>query len=91
MPRLTTHDNFHNGGYTRHDRFPESERNTRYRKLPHLHLCFETFTAESTLAKCLEDLVFDHFGLLGVAEHPVTAVRLLGVLLLLGGVVLIRF
>jgi transporter family-2 protein len=36
-------------------------------------------------------LVFDHFGLLGITERPVTAVRLLGILLLLSGVVLIRF
>jgi bacterial/archaeal transporter family-2 protein len=43
------------------------------------------------LGQMLGALVFDHFGLLGVAEHPVTAVRLLGVLLLLSGVVLIRF
>ncbi len=35
-------------------------------------------------------LVFDHFGLFGVAEHPITPSRVIGVLLLIGGVALAR-
>jgi transporter family-2 protein len=35
-------------------------------------------------------IVFDHFGLMGVPVHPVSAVRIAGALLLVGGVVLIR-
>jgi len=35
-------------------------------------------------------VVIDHFGLLGVAQHSISALRLLGVLLLIGGVVLVR-
>jgi bacterial/archaeal transporter family-2 protein len=35
-------------------------------------------------------IVFDHFGLLGVPVQPVNATRILGVLMLVGGVVLIR-
>ena len=35
--------------------------------------------------------IIDHFGLLGVAEHPMTMLRFLGVLLLLAGAVLVRF
>jgi bacterial/archaeal transporter family-2 protein len=35
-------------------------------------------------------LVLDNYGFLGVPQHPVTVVRALGALLLLGGVVLIR-
>jgi bacterial/archaeal transporter family-2 protein len=36
-------------------------------------------------------LVFDHFGLLGVHEHPITLPRLVGTVLLLAGVALTRF
>jgi transporter family-2 protein len=36
-------------------------------------------------------LVFDHFGLLGIPVHPVSAVRVAGAVLLLAGVVLIRY
>lgn len=42
------------------------------------------------VGQMLASLVIDHFGLLGVAEHPITPLRLLGVVLLLAGVVLIR-
>src|ERR671926_1833406 len=40
-----------------------------------------TVVALIVFGQMLGALVFDHFGLLGVAEHPVTAVRLLGALL----------
>lgn len=35
-------------------------------------------------------IVLDHFGALGFAAHPVTALRIVGVLLVVSGVVLIR-
>jgi transporter family-2 protein len=35
-------------------------------------------------------LVIDHYGLLGVSQHEISPVRLIGVLLLIAGVVLIR-
>ncbi len=38
----------------------------------------------------LGSLFFDHFGLLGLAQHPVSASRLIGASLLVAGVVLIR-
>jgi transporter family-2 protein len=36
-------------------------------------------------------IAFDHFGILGVAQHAATPARLAGVVLLVAGVVLIRF
>jgi len=39
----------------------------------------------------LASLVLDHFGLIGYSVHPVTLLRLIGVLLLVAGVVLIRY
>ena len=38
----------------------------------------------------LASLALDHFGWLGYQVHPVTGIRMLGVVLLVGGVVLIR-
>jgi transporter family-2 protein len=38
----------------------------------------------------LASLVLDHFGWLGYQVHPVNSLRMLGVILLIGGVVLIR-
>ena len=35
-------------------------------------------------------LIVDHFGLLGLAEHPISPLRILGVILLIAGVALIR-
>jgi len=35
-------------------------------------------------------LVLDHFGWLGYQLHPINGLRILGVFLLIGGVVLIR-
>lgn len=38
----------------------------------------------------LASVVLDHFGLIGYAVHPINAWRICGVLLLVGGVILIR-
>jgi transporter family-2 protein len=38
----------------------------------------------------LGSIVFDHFGLMGVPVHPVSVVRIVGAMLLVGGVVLMR-
>jgi bacterial/archaeal transporter family-2 protein len=51
--------------------------------------------AATTLAliiggQMLGSLIFDHVGLLSVPQHPVTPVRLLGAVLLIGAVVLVR-
>ncbi len=43
------------------------------------------------VGQMLASLVIDHYGLFGVSEHTVSPLRILGVMLLLGGVVLIRF
>jgi transporter family-2 protein len=48
------------------------------------------FFALLIAGQMLGSVVFDHFGLLGVPVHPVSAVRILGAALLVGGVVLIR-
>lgn len=46
--------------------------------------------AAVVVGEMLAGLVLDNFGLLGLRQHAVTPVRLLGALLLIGGVVLIR-
>ena len=38
----------------------------------------------------LGSIAFDHFGLLGAPVHPISAVRVAGAVMLVGGVVLIR-
>jgi len=38
----------------------------------------------------LTSLAFDHFGLLGIMQHPVSIFRLAGALLLVAGVILIQ-
>jgi len=38
----------------------------------------------------MTSVVLDHFGWLGYQIHPISVVRILGVFLLLGGVVLVR-
>ncbi len=43
------------------------------------------------VGQMLASMAIDHYGWHGVAEHPVSPLRLLGVALLLGGVLLIRF
>lgn len=49
-----------------------------------------TFFALLIAGQMLGSVAFDHFGVLGVPVHPVSAVRIAGVALLIGGVVLIR-
>ncbi len=39
----------------------------------------------------LASLVLDHFGLIGYPIHPISGLRMLGVAMLLGGVILIRW
>jgi len=39
----------------------------------------------------LASLVLDHFGLIGYPIHPLSGMRMLGVMMLLGGVILIRW
>lgn len=43
------------------------------------------------VGQMLASMVIDHFGLFGVSEHAVSPLRVLGVMLLLAGVMLIRF
>ena len=38
----------------------------------------------------LTSVTFDHFGLLGLTKHPIGAIRVVGAVLLLAGVVLVR-
>lgn len=35
--------------------------------------------------------LFDHFGVLGIHEQPLTALRILGIAMLIGGAMLVRF
>lgn len=49
-----------------------------------------TFFALLITGQMLGSIAFDHFGLLGLAVQPVSAVRIIGAVLLVGGVVLIR-
>ena len=49
-----------------------------------------TTLALIVVGQMLASLAFDHFGLLGITEQPVTLIRLLGVALLILGVVLVR-
>jgi transporter family-2 protein len=49
-----------------------------------------TFFALLIAGQMLGSIAFDHFGLLGVPVHPVSAVRIIGAALLVGGVVLVR-
>jgi bacterial/archaeal transporter family-2 protein len=48
------------------------------------------FVALLVAGQMLSSLVFDHYGLLGIAPRPADPARLLGAVLLVGGVVLIR-
>jgi bacterial/archaeal transporter family-2 protein len=43
------------------------------------------------VGQMLGSLTFDHFGLLGIPQHPTTSTRLAGAVFLVLGVVLIRF
>lgn len=49
-----------------------------------------TFFALLIAGQMFGSIAFDHFGLLGVPVHPVSAIQLAGAALLVGGVVLIR-
>ena len=49
-----------------------------------------TFVALLVAGQMLASLVADHYGVFGVAQHPLSPSRLLGAALLLGGVILIR-
>ncbi|MGE3871251.1 MAG: DMT family transporter [Pseudorhodoplanes sp.] len=49
-----------------------------------------TFIALLVTGQMLASVTFDHFGVLGLAQRPIDAERLVGVALLIGGVVLIR-
>ena len=49
------------------------------------------FIALALSGQILASLVLDHFGLFGLVERQLTAPRLLGVLMLIGGVALIQF
>jgi len=49
-----------------------------------------TFFALLIAGQMLGSIAFDHFGLLGIPVHPVSAIRIAGAALLVGGVVLIR-
>jgi len=49
-----------------------------------------TFIALIVAGEMLTSVTFDHFGLLGLTKHPIDAMRVVGALLLLAGVVLIR-
>jgi transporter family-2 protein len=56
--------------------------------LPHMGAA--TAVALLVAGQMLGSLAFDHYGLLGLAPHPVDLPRLAGALLLIAGVVLIR-
>ena len=49
-----------------------------------------TVLAQIVVGQMLGSLVFDHFGLLGIPQHPATLIRLAGTAFLILGVVLIR-
>ena len=49
------------------------------------------FIALAMTGQILASLLLDHFGLFGLVERHLTAPRLLGVLMLIGGVALIQF
>lgn len=48
-----------------------------------------TMIALIVTGQMITSIVLDHFGLVGYSEHPVNVLRLLGVVLLVGGVALI--
>lgn len=49
-----------------------------------------TVLALVVVGQMIASLILDHFGLLGLAQHPVTPKRMLGAILLTLGVVVIR-
>jgi transporter family-2 protein len=50
-----------------------------------------TFIALLVAGQMLSSMVFDHYGLFGVVPHPIDPSRVLGAVLLVSGVILIRF
>ncbi|MCV5991508.1 DMT family transporter, partial [Escherichia coli] len=50
-----------------------------------------TVLALMVVGQMLLSLMLDHYGLLGIPVYPVTGIRLLGFVLLVHGVVLIRW
>jgi transporter family-2 protein len=50
-----------------------------------------TVVALIVVGQMAASLVFDHYGLFGVAVHPATMTRLIGAALLILGVIMIRF
>lgn len=48
-------------------------------------------TAFVVAGQLIAAALFDHYGLLGIPEHPLTALRVLGVGLLIAGALLVRF
>lgn len=56
--------------------------------LPHLGAA--TLISLIVFGQMLTSVIFDHYGLLGVPEHPLTVSRMLGAALLVVGVVLVR-
>lgn len=49
-----------------------------------------TFVALLVAGQMLSSLLLDNYGILGVPQHPITAARLVGGALLIGGAVLVR-
>lgn len=49
-----------------------------------------TFIALLVAGQMLGSILFDHYGLLGLPQHPADATRIVGAVLLMAGVVLIR-
>ena len=50
-----------------------------------------TFISLLIAGQMLGSLLFDHFGLFGLPQHPADATRLIGAVMLVAGVALIRF
>jgi bacterial/archaeal transporter family-2 protein len=48
-----------------------------------------TINGLTICANLVASVAIDHFGLIGVAEHPLTWLRLLGTMLMIGGVTLV--
>ena len=57
--------------------------------VPRLGAAF--FVALLVAGQMIGSIAFDHFGLLGLAEHSIDLPRMIGAVLLIAGVVLIRF
>jgi transporter family-2 protein len=57
--------------------------------VPRLGAAF--FVALLVAGQMVASVAFDHFGALGLSEHPLDIPRLIGAVLLVAGVVLIRF